>query len=96
MLVALFKKIDYNTKVTEINFYKVKLNNHNHDKYFDTQEFNKLAADDFNARIAEAKLITKTEFDAKLSSLNRKVTSNKTKHLVVENELNKLKTFDSS
>ena len=29
-------------------------------------------------------------------SLNRKVTQNKTKHLLVENELNKLKTFDSS
>ena len=31
-----------------------------------------------------------------MSSLNRKITSNKTKHLHVENELNKLKTFDSS
>ena len=40
--------------------------------------------------------MTKTEFDAKLSSFNRKITSNKTKHLLVENELNKLKTFDSS
>ena len=29
-------------------------------------------------------------------NLNRKNTSNKTKHLLVENELNKLKTFDSS
>ena len=28
-------------------------------------------------------------------SLNRKITQNKTKHLLVENELNKLKTFDS-
>ena len=36
------------------------------------------------------------EFDAKLSSINRKITSNKTKHLLVENELNKLKTFDLS
>ena len=40
--------------------------------------------------------ITKTDFDAKLSSLNRKITQNKSKHLLVENELNKLKTFDSS
>ena len=30
-----------------------------------------------------------------MSNLNRKVTQNKTKHLLVENELNKLKTFDS-
>ena len=39
--------------------------------------------------------MTKTDFDAKLSSLNRKITSNETIHVLVENELNKLKTFDS-
>ena len=39
--------------------------------------------------------MTKTDFDAKLSSLNRKITKNKTDHLLVKNELNKLKTFDS-
>ena len=75
---------------------KKKVNNHNHDKYIDTSEFNKLTADVFNARLAQANLITKTDFDAKLSSLNRKITSNKTKHLLVENELNELKAFDSS
>ena len=40
-------------------------------------------------------MITKTDFDAKLSNLNRKGTKNKSKHLLVENELSKLKTFDS-
>ena len=40
--------------------------------------------------------MAKTDFDAKLSNLNRKISKNKTKHLLVENELNKLKTFDSS
>ena len=89
----LVNKTDYNTKITEV---ENKLNNHNHDKYIDTQDFNKLAADVFNARLAQANLITKTDFDAKLSNLNRKITSNKTKHLLVENELNKLKTFDST
>ena len=90
----LVNKTDYKTKVREI---ENKLTNHNHDKYIDTQEFNKLAADVFNARlIAQAKLITKTKVDAKLSSLNKKITLNKTKHLLIENELNKLKTFDSS
>ena len=56
----------------------------------------KLTADVFNARIAQVNLITKTDFDATLSSLNRKITANKTKHLLVENKLNKLKTFDLS
>ena len=92
-VINLVSKTDYNTKITKI---ENKVNNHNHDKYIDTPEFNKLAADVFNARLAQANLITKTDFDAKLSSLNRKITSNKTKHLLVENELKKLKTFDLS
>ena len=46
--------------------------------------------------LIQANSVTKTDFDAKLSGLNRKITQNKTKHLLVENELNKLKTFDSS
>ena len=62
------KKTDYNTKITEI---KNKLNNNNHDKYIDTFEFNKLAADVFNAGLAPANLITKTDFDAKLLSLKK-------------------------
>ena len=40
--------------------------------------------------------MTRTDLDAKLSSLNRKVTSDKTKQLLLENDLNKLKTFDLS
>ena len=40
--------------------------------------------------------MTKTDFDAKLTSFNRKITENKTEHLLVENKLKKLKTFDSS
>ena len=91
MLVTQLKKTDHNTKVTEI---ENKLTNHNLDKYIDNQEFNKLSTDVFNARLAQAKLITKTEFDSKLSSRNRKITQNKTKYLLVENALNKIKTFD--
>ena len=79
----LVKKTDYDTKVTEI---ENRLSNHNHDEYIDTQEFNKLAAYAFNSRIAQANLITKTDFDAKLSNLNRKNTTNKTKHLLAKTE----------
>ena len=60
-----------------------------------TPEFNKLTAENFAAKLAQANLMTKTDFDAKLSSLNRKITLNTTKHLLIENELKKLKTFDS-
>ena len=73
-----------------------KLTDHNHDKYITTPDFNTLAADVFNARLAGANLVTKTDFHAKLSSLNRKITSNKSNHFLVENELKKLITFDSS
>ena len=56
-----------------------KPNNHNHRKYIDTSEFNKLATDVFNARLAQVSLVTKTDFDVKLSTLNRKITQNKTR-----------------
>ena len=49
-----------------------------------------------NARLAQANLITGADFDVKLLSLNGKITLNKSKHLFVETELKKLKTFDSS
>ena len=64
-IIGLVKKTDYNTKTTDI---ENKLNNHNHDKYVATSEFNTLAANVFNARLAQANLITKTDFDGKLSS----------------------------
>ena len=60
---GLLKKTDYNTKITDI---ENKLDNHNHDTYVATSEFNTLAANVFNARLAQANLITKTDFDAKL------------------------------
>ena len=90
MLAVLLKKRNYNTKITEI---EKKLTNHNHDKYITSTEFNILAADVFNAKLAQANLITKTDFDAKLSIINRNITANKSKNLLVGNELNKLKTF---
>ena len=62
---GLVKKTDYNTKITDI---ENKINNHNHDKYVATSEFNTLAANIFNTRLAQANLITKTDFDAKLVS----------------------------
>ena len=80
-------------KITEI---ENKLTDHNHDKYITTPEFNTLAADIFNARLEQANLITKTILMLNCRVLNRKITANKTKNLLVVNELNKLKTFDSS
>ena len=60
---SLVNKTYYNTKISEI---EDKVNDHNHDKYITTPEFNILAARVFNARLAQADLITKINFDAKL------------------------------
>ena len=80
---SLVKKTDYDTKITDLIM--------DHDKHIAT-----LAANVFNATLAQANLKTKIDFDAKLSSLNKSITSNKSKNLLVENELKKLKTFDPS
>ena len=55
-VVIWLKKTDYSTKITEI---ENKLNNHNHDKYITTPEFNKLAADVFDARLKQGNLVKK-------------------------------------
>ena len=40
----------------------------NCDKYITTPEFNKLTAENFTARLKQANLVTKTDFDKKLTS----------------------------
>ena len=89
----LVKTTDYNTKIIEI---EKKITHHNHDKYITTPEFNKLTVENFAARLVQANLasksditnsVKKTVFDDKQKNLNEKIKSNKTKHLLVENEL---------
>ena len=47
-------------------------------------------------RLAQANLIRKTHFDDRPSNLNKKITTNKAKHVLVKNEFKKPKTFDWS
>ena len=75
-VISLARKTDYDTKVTKI---ERKLTDHNHDKYITTPEFNTLAVDVFNVRLAQANLVTKTDFDNSVLSLSNKITINKTK-----------------
>ena len=63
-------------------------------KYITTEEFNKLTAENFAARLKQVDLVDKTSFDNKLTSFNRRITSNKTKHLEVQKKLNSLMTKD--
>ena len=53
---------------------------------------NKLAAENFAASLTQANLAGKTDFDNKLISFNRKITSSKTKYLEVVKKLNSLTT----
>ena len=52
----------------------------NCDKYIATPELFTLDASDFNARLAEANLVTKTDFDNSVSNLDRKIAANKKKN----------------
>ena len=89
---SLVKKTDYDTKITEI---EKKLTDHNHDKYITTPEFNTMATSVFSVRLAHAKLVTKKDFDNRVSSLDSKILVNKPKNDSIENELKKRKTFNS-
>ena len=46
----------------------------NQDKYITTPEFNKLTAESFAARLKQADLVNKTDFDNKLTTFNRRIT----------------------
>ena len=92
---GLAKKTDYGTKVSEIE--KKQLEHDHSNKYVTTQEFNRLEI--FTARLKQkslacknniADLVEKKNFDDKLKNLNKKVTSNKTKQVVVEKKLTDL------
>ena len=64
---SLVKKTDYDTKITAI---EKKLTDHNHDKHTTTPEFNTMAASVSYARLAQANLMTKPDFDNRVSSLD--------------------------
>ena len=50
-----------------------KINDHNHDGYITTQEFNDLTVKNFTARLKQADLVKKTDFDDKLKSFNQNI-----------------------
>ena len=88
------KKTEYNTKISVI---EKKIIDHDHDKYITTPEFNTMTASTFNEKLAvQIDLIRKPEFDAKLKSVSDRFSLNKSKHLLVKNELKKLEKFDAA
>ena len=76
-----------NTKISEVEN-KIP----DYAKYIANQELNKSTAENFAARLTQANSVSKTDFDNKLISFNRKVTSNKRKYLEDLIKLNNLTT----
>ena len=58
-----------NTKISEV---EKKIPSHN--EYIATPGFNRLTAENFTARLKQAYLVTKIDFDKKLINFNRKIT----------------------
>ena len=62
-----------------------------HDRTITSQNFApRLAQANLASKNDIANFVKKTDFDDKLKKLNKNVTSNKTKHVLVGNELNEL------
>ena len=68
-----------NTKISEVEN-KIPDNS----KCITTQEFDKLTAENFAARLKQPNLVKKTDSDNKLTSFNKRIASNITKHLQVQ------------
>ena len=84
---------------SDCNYFEYKIseveNKIRHDsKYITTPELNKLTAANLAARLKQADLVNKTDFDNTLTGFNKQITSNKTKHLEVQKTLNCLITND--
>ena len=86
----LIKKIPDTRGLMTTNFLNTKINEvknkiDDHGKYIATQELKKLTTEKFAARLKQANLVSKTDFDNKLKSFNRKIASNKTTYFYLKN-----------
>ena len=82
-----------------INETEEKITNHDHDKYFTIPQLYKLTEENFTqistSKFSKQKkncclLVKNTDFDDKLKNLNENLTSNKSKHFLIENKLKTL------
>ena len=109
MLLVWLKKTGFNTKITEIEG-KISDVSSLVTKFALTVVENKIPdvsslvkTTHFNTKVTETEgkipdvssLVKKTDFDTKFKNISHRVTKNKTKHFLVENELKKLQKFDA-
>ena len=77
---------------TKINETEKKIADHNIDKNVTTQEFNKLTAESFTARLAQANLASKNY----IADLVKIKLATKAELKVDPNKINKIQTYNSS
>ena len=79
----LVKKTDYDAKIKYIE-----------GKYFTTADYNadynKFTSDILDVKIKQKELVNKSDIDKKLININKKITSNKTKHIEADKKLTDL------
>ena len=75
------------TTVLNIKISEVENKIPDNSKYITTPEFNKSTAANFEARLKQADLVNKTDFDNKLAGFDKQFNSNKIKHLEVQKKL---------
>ena len=70
---GLVRKTDYDTKIKDIQ-----------GKYFTTADYDKFTSGTLDVKIKQKELVYKFDVDKKLININKKITSNKTKHIEVD------------
>ena len=80
------KKTDFDSKITEVEGKIPNISGLATNSALTTVE---------NKILDVTNLVTKTDFDVKLKALSDRVTKNKSKDLLLDNELKKLKAFDT-
>ena len=92
-MLEVYSRKQINAKIPDI---EKTVADHDHDQYITTSEFNKLTAENFKARFAQADLVTKTDFDSRLRKINTELITNKFEHKVIGDKFKEVETFDLS
>ena len=59
-------------------------------KYFPTADYNKFTSNILDVKLKQKELVNKSGIDKKLININKKITSNKTKHVEAEKKITNL------
>ena len=76
---VLVKETEYDAKMKDIE-----------GKYFTTADYNKFTRDILDVKIKQKQAVNKSDIDKKLININKKITSNKTKHIEADKKLTDL------